>query len=67
MDSIHIQVIVWSFKFLITFILALIYSFCFEDTVSLSIPIKRYDFCQTPFYKAELQGLKGGQFPIHLL
>ena len=32
--------------------LALIYFFCFEDTVSLPIPIKRHDFCQTPFYNS---------------
>ena len=47
--------IVWSFKILITIVLALTYSFCFEDTVSLSIPIKRHDFCyfyQTPLYNS---------------
>ena len=26
--------------------------FCFEDTVSLSIPITRHDFCQTPLYNS---------------
>ena len=61
-------VIVWSFKILITIVLALIYSFCFEDTVSLSILIKRHDFCQTPLYNGGLlQGLKVEQFPIYLL
>ena len=52
--TIHIYVIVWSFKILITIVLALIYSFCFEDTVSLSlIPIKRDDFCQIPLYNRQ--------------
>ena len=44
--------IAWSFKILITIVLAPIYSFCFEDTVSLSIPIKRHNFCQTPLYNS---------------
>ena len=43
---------VWGFKILITIVLALIYTLCFEHTVSLSIPIKRHDFCQTPLYNS---------------
>ena len=43
-----------SFKILIMIVLALIYSFCFEDTVSLSIPITRHDFCQTPLYNSRV-------------
>ena len=41
-----------SFRILITINLALIYSFCFEDTVFLSIPIKRDNFYQTPLYNS---------------
>ena len=44
----------WSFKILITIILALTYSFCFEHTVSLSIPIKGHNFCQTPLYNSRV-------------
>ena len=33
---------------LITIVLALTDSFCFQDIVSLSRPIKRHDFCQNP-------------------
>ena len=46
-------------------VLALIYSFCFEDTVSLSIPIKRHNFVKLRCIIVELQGLKVEQFPIH--
>ena len=44
--------VVCSFKILITIVLAEFYSFCFEDTMSLSIPFKRHDFCQTPLYNS---------------
>ena len=37
---------------MITIVLALIYSFCFEHTVSLSIPIKRHNFWQIPLYNS---------------
>ena len=59
--------IVWSFKILIMIVLALIYSFCFEDAVSLSIPIKDAIFVKLRCIIAVLQGLKVEQFPIHLL
>ena len=44
--------IVWSFKILIMIILALINSFWY--IVSLSIPIKKHDFCQTPLYNSRV-------------
>ena len=48
-------------------VLALIYSFCFEDAVSLSIPIKDAIFVKLRCIIAVLQGLKVEQFPVHLL
>ena len=51
--------IVWSFKILITIVLALTDSFYFEHTVSLSIPIKGHDFCQTPLYNSGVTRFEG--------
>ena len=61
--------IVWSFKILITIVLALIYSFCFRNTVPLLIPIKRHDFCQTPLYnqRRTLPFLSRGAVLIYFL
>ena len=40
------------FNIFVTDVLALTYSFCFEDTVSLSIPIKRQEFFQNSLYNS---------------
>ena len=63
---IHIQVVLWSFKILITIVLALIYSFCFEDTVSLSLPIKRHDICRTPLYNSGVTRFESWTISHHI-